>query len=273
VAGSLKLQAVVLRTVDHGESDRVVTLLARGHGKLAAFARAARASRKRFGGALEPFTLLTAELSGRVGGERLLRLESVACERSFPAIRGDLARIACAAYAVELARELTRDHEPHEELFDLLVDFLSRLDGGPARPAMLRAFELLALGATGFQPRLDACARCGAALPQGAVAFGPADGGLLCARCAGSAGSAGRAECGAGAGQSGPAPGRVLLSEAGLAALRRLQAGGLAAGEAALEPGAARESKEVLERFLEHVLGHRLKARRFLDEVGPLLGS
>lgn len=254
--GELKLLAVVLRTVDHGEADRVVTLLARGHGKLAAFARAARASRKRFGGALEPFTLVKAELSGRGGGDRLLRLESVAPERAFHAIRGDLARIACAAYATELSRELTRDHEPHDELFDLLVDYLGRLDEAPARPAMLRAFELAALAAAGYQPRLDACARCAGPLPPGEVIFAPADGGPLCDRCAPQAG-----------------PGRMGLSPAGLSALRRLQAGGLEAGVAPLEAAAGRESREVLERFLHHLLGHRLQARRFLDEVGHLLSE
>ncbi|MCM2333179.1 MAG: DNA repair protein RecO [Anaeromyxobacteraceae bacterium] len=254
--GELKLLAVVLRTVDHGEADRVVTLLARGHGKLAAFARSARASKKRFGGALEPFTLVKAELSGRGGGDRLLRLDSVAPERAFHAIRGDLARIACAAYAIELARELTRDHEPHDDLFDLLVDYLSRLDAAPARPATLRAFELAALAAAGFQPRLDACARCGERLGDGAVTFSPADGGPLCERCAPEAG-----------------PGRLPLSAAGLAALRRLQAGGLDAGEEPLPDAAGRESREALERFLTHTVGHRLQARRFLDEVGHLLAD
>jgi DNA repair protein RecO (recombination protein O) len=247
---------VVLRTVDHGESDRVVTLLARGRGRLAAYARGARASRQRFGGGLEPFTLVTAELSGRGGGERLLRLESVAPERTFHGIRGDLARIACASYAVELARELTRDDQPHDELFDLLVDYLGRLDAAPARPAMLRAFELLALGATGFQPRLDGCARCAAPLPEGEVAFSQADGGALCQACAARLG-----------------PGRLAVSSAGLEALRKLQAGGLEAGTEDLAPGPARESREVLGRFLEHLLGHRLQARRFLDEVGPFLAG
>jgi DNA repair protein RecO (recombination protein O) len=254
VAERLKLRAVVLRVVDHGESDRVVTFLARGRGKLAAFAPGARASRRRFGGGLEPFTLVAAELTARGGADVLPRLESVAPERAFQAIRGDLARIACAAYAAELARELTRDHEAHDDLFDLLVEYLGRLDEAPAAPAALRAFELGALAAAGFQPRLDACARCGRGLPEGGAAFGPGEGGTLCAAC------------GAGA------PGVVALGPAALAALRRLQAGGLAAA-GPLDPAAGREAREALERFLAHVLGRRLNARRFLDEVGPLLSG
>src|SRR5512142_1565262 len=105
-----KLTGVVLRTVDYGESDRVVTLLSRERGKISAFARGARASRRRFGGALEPFTLLSAEVRVR-GGSDLLGLDSTAVLRGYGAIRADLARIACAAYAAELARELVRDHE------------------------------------------------------------------------------------------------------------------------------------------------------------------
>jgi DNA repair protein RecO (recombination protein O) len=257
VAEPLKLTAVVLRLVDYGESDRIVTLLSRERGKVTAFARAARASRRRFGGALEPFTLLAAELRERQGAD-LLGLESVTALRPHGAIRGDLARIACAGYAAELARELVRDHEPHEELFDLLVAYLGALDRGPARPAALRAFELGALRAAGLAPRLDACARCGGPLPAGApVRFDPGHGGALCATCAPLA-----------------APGAPSLSAGAAAALARLAEGGLAAAEGEeLAPAAGRELRDALTRFVEYHLGRRLAARRFLDEVGPLLGE
>jgi DNA repair protein RecO (recombination protein O) len=254
VGERLKARAVVLGSVDHGESDRVVTLLAHGRGKVAAFARGARASRHRFSGALEPFTLLSVELSGRTGAD-LLRLESASIERSFHPIRADLARIACAAYAVDLVRELTRDQEAHDDLFDRLVDYLGHLEAAPARPARLRAFELAALSAAGFRPRLDDCARCGAEVPASPAAFSPADGGLLCEGCARLAG-----------------PGRMAVSGSGIEVLRRLQASAVE-GPPELDAGGLRESREVLGRFIEHLLGHRLKARRFLDEVGHLLSE
>jgi DNA repair protein RecO (recombination protein O) len=250
-----KLTAVVLRTVDYGESDRVVTLLSRERGKVSAFARGARASRRRFGGALEPFTLIAAEVRARSASE-LLGLESAAVLRGHGGIRGDLARIACAAYAAEAARELVRDHEPHDDLFDLLVDYLELLDRAPARPAALRAFELGALGAAGLAPRLDACARCGGALDPSAraVRFDPGQGGVLCAAC------------------STAAPGAPLLSRDAVDALGRLQAGGLAVALAEPLPSpAGRELREALGAFLVHHLGRTLAARRFLDEVGPVL--
>ncbi|HEX9051210.1 MAG TPA: DNA repair protein RecO, partial [Anaeromyxobacter sp.] len=182
-----KLTGIVLRLVDTGEADRVVTLLTRERGKVAAYARGARASRRRFGGSLEPFTLVTAEVRERSGSD-LLGLDSVSAIAAFGGIRGDLARIACASYAAELARELVRDHEPHDDLFDLLAAYLGVLDAGPARPAALRAFELGALRAVGLMPRLDGCARCGGALEPGAGArFDPGQGGALCGACGASA--------------------------------------------------------------------------------------
>ena len=252
-----KLTGIVLRTVDTGESDRVVTLLSRERGKVAAFARGARASRRRFGGSLEPFTLVTAEVRERPGAE-LLGLDSVTPLQAFGGIRGDLARIACAAYAAELSRDLVRDHEPHEELFDLLAAYLAALDGAAARPAGLRAFELGALRAAGLLPRLDACARCSGALASDRSArFDPAHGGLLCGACAPRA-----------------SPSAPALGTATIAALVRLAEGGLAAAESeALAPPAGREARDALGAFIEHHLGHRLQSRRFLEEIGPMLGE
>jgi len=251
-----KLTALVLRTVDYGESDRVVTLLSRERGKVPAFARGARASRRRFAGALEPFTLLAAEVRARSASE-LLGLESAAVLRGHGGIRGDLARIGCAAYATEVARELVQDHEPHPDLFELLLEYLGLLDRAPARPAALRAYELGALRAAGLAPRLDACARCGKALDPAAraVRFDPGHGGALCTACSASG-----------------APGAPLLSRAAIDAMGRLQGGGLAASAAEeLPPAAGRELREALGAFLAHHLGRTLASRRFLDEVGPLL--
>jgi len=257
MTGRAKLTAIVLRTVDTGESDRVVTLLTRERGKVSAFARGARASRRRFGGALEPFTLVAAEARERSASD-LLSLESVSPLDPFGGIRDDLARIACAGYAAELARELVRDHEPHEELFDLLAAYLAALAGDAASPSSLRAFELGALRAAGLSPRVDACARCGAPLPgDAAIRFDPSRGGALCARCAPLA-----------------APSAPLLSPAARSLLERLSEGGLAAARRERPTAeAARQARDALTAFVEHHLGKRLRARAFLDEVGPLLGS
>jgi DNA repair protein RecO (recombination protein O) len=177
----------------------------------------------------------------------------MAVDRPFPGIRGDLARIACAAHACEVARALVRDAEPHPALFDLLVAYLDRLDRAPAEPTALRAVELGILAEAGLAPRLDACARCGGPLPDAAaLRLDPAEGGLLCGAC-------------------GPAsPGAPLLRAAAVAALAALQQGGLDAPP--LPKADAPAIRGALDAFVEHHAGHRLASRKFLDEVGPMLG-
>jgi len=249
----VKLHAVVLRTTDYGESDRVVSLFSEERGKVSAFARRARVSRRRFGGALEPFTLVAAELRERPGAE-LWTLEQLAVRQAFGGIRAELSRIACAGYACDLARALVRDHEPHPDLFALLVDCLGRLDAAPASPALLRAFELAALRAAGLLPRLEACARCGGPLPAppALLSFGLDEGGLLCAGC-------------------GPLAPRALRCAPETAeALRRLALAGLA-GAGPLPPAVGVEARDLLGAFLEYQLGGRLPSRKFLDEVAPML--
>ena len=133
------LPAVVLRTTPYGESDLVVQLFVRGRGRTGAFARAARASKRRFAGGLEPFSLLDVELGDRRGRD-LAELRGATLVDAHLALRQDLHRLAHAGYATELCRELLRDDEPNDALFDLIAAFYAHLAGAGARSLVLRAF-------------------------------------------------------------------------------------------------------------------------------------
>jgi DNA repair protein RecO (recombination protein O) len=54
MAGSLKTEAVVLRSLRYGEADRILHLYSSDHGRIAAIAKGVRKARSRFGGRLEP---------------------------------------------------------------------------------------------------------------------------------------------------------------------------------------------------------------------------
>jgi DNA repair protein RecO len=152
--------ALVLRSVDYGEADRIVTLLTRRHGKLAALARSARKSKRRFAGALEGFALLDAELA--IGSGDLSHLQSARVTRAFPRLLGDLERLSAAGALLRLCRDLLPERSPDAEVFDALVSMLEALDRADVPPAALQvAFEIRLLALTGFAPLLAACGRCG----------------------------------------------------------------------------------------------------------------
>jgi len=256
-----RVDALVLRAIAYGESDVVVHLLVRGRGRIPAFARGARSSRKRFGGALEPFHRVEALLAEREGQE-LWALREARLVDGHAGLREDLHRIAHAGYAAELVHDLTRAGQAADALFELLDDFFSRLESGAATSARLRALELLALAAAGFAPELSACARCGSEVPAGRAGFDPDAGGVLCARCAELATS-------------------LALSHAARAALRQLSAGGLGAADAPTSadgsgrPADARgfedacvQAQRPLRLFLQHHIGRSLRSADFLAQVG-----
>ena len=62
-----KLQSFVLSSLDYGDSDRIVSLFTLEHGRVKAFARGARKSRKRFGPALEPFARIDVQAKIKEG--------------------------------------------------------------------------------------------------------------------------------------------------------------------------------------------------------------
>ncbi|MBC8133885.1 MAG: recombination protein O N-terminal domain-containing protein, partial [Deltaproteobacteria bacterium] len=75
--------AILLRSIDYGESDRVITMLGRSTGCLGAIARGARKSQRRFGGGLGLCSVGDAALRER-GGSELLTLERFDVTSSFP---------------------------------------------------------------------------------------------------------------------------------------------------------------------------------------------
>lgn len=191
---SFRTDALVLRLVDYAEADRIVTLLSRSHGKIAAWARAAKKSRGRFGGALALFVAGQATLKPRRGSD-LFVLERFDAAHDYSRMAGDVIRFAHASYATELVRELLPAGQAEPAVFDLLVelfDVLLRL--GP-RADTLRAFELRLLDEIGLRPVLDRCVVCGAEdadlLDRGGAVVVPERGGLVCAACAARAGGAG----------------------------------------------------------------------------------
>lgn len=187
----IETAAIVLRTIDYGESDRVVTLLCREIGCVGAMARGARKSQRRFGGGLGLCSIGEAALRERSGSE-LYTLERFDVTASHAALAVDVARIAHAAYAAELVTKLCAPRQAEPAIFELLRDLLGAIDRDGASSERLRVFELGLLRRLGLAPVVDACAVCGRAdlsvSEEIDVRWNPERGGVVCRSC----GSSGR---------------------------------------------------------------------------------
>lgn len=178
--------AVVLRVQKLGESDRIITLLTRHHGRLRAVARGVRRTTSRFGARLEPFGHIDLQLAGSPEGlgsglHSVSQVEAVALYGK--QFLGDYPRYTAASAIAETAERLTPiEHEPSLRLFQLTLGALKALSvGAHSGGLVLDAYLLRAMSVAGWAPAIAECAVCGT---QGQhAAFSVPAGGTVCPDC------------------------------------------------------------------------------------------
>jgi DNA repair protein RecO (recombination protein O) len=174
-------EAIVLRTYPLRESDLLVTLFTRLEGKVKGVARAAKKSKRRFGGALEPLTYVRAVYDDRERQE-LVRLDS--CEVIESPMAGEVtyARATALAHVAELLDQLMPDREASDAVFRLTLAVMAELRGSPLQLWMpVTYFELWMTRLMGFLPEFAECAVCGRSLNGTRAYWHALADGLVCA--------------------------------------------------------------------------------------------
>jgi DNA repair protein RecO (recombination protein O) len=176
--------AFVLRRMQYGETDNILTLYSREQGRFSAIAKGARKAISRLSGATE---VLTLTRFGLASGKSLEIVTQVEVLSSFSQLRRDLVRLAHGLYLADLLDHSVEDHMPNPELFQLLFLGLSLLQSQAAPELTTRWFEAQLLRDLGYAPHLDSCLICHASLPgrfaeTERFALSAHLGGMLCPR-------------------------------------------------------------------------------------------
>jgi DNA repair protein RecO (recombination protein O) len=243
---SFSTPAIVLRAVNYGEADRIVTLFGRETGRVSALARAAKKIKRRFAGGLGLCAIGVASLRERAGAD-LLTLEGFDTTVSHPTLGTDVARMAHAAYVAELVTKLCAPRQVERAVYDWLEAMLGCLDAAGASAERLRVFELGLLRGLGFGPVIDRCAACGDTAPETAFRWDPDRGGAVCAGCA-------RA-------------GRPITAEARAALMHLSQVSLPDAGRETLSADVNRGCRESLLEIINHHISGPLKSVEFIAKL------
>ena len=242
---------IVLKRVDLGEADRILTLFTRDQGKLRAIAKGVRRTTSRSAGHLEPFTL--SDLLLAVGRELdvVSQAETIGAFRD---VREDLVLTTHAYYLAELTDLLTEDRMENRAAFGALVDGFTALAEQAFHPrVVVIAFLLRLLDALGYRPELTECVSCRAAITPGRNQFSAHLGGALCPTC-------GPREMSA----------RPIANDP-LKLLRHLQRSG---GRAPLNvaPEVSREAEALLRDYAEQIVERRLRTPALIARVQQVGG-
>jgi DNA repair protein RecO (recombination protein O) len=226
-------RAIVLRTYDLREADRIIVMMTEEHGKVRAVANGVRKMSSRFGARLEPLSHIDVLLSKGKDLDTVSQVELVASARG---LYSDLDRLTRGLAMLEAVDHLGMEGEPTQHLYKMLVGALHWLSENDSA-LVLAAFYLKVLVAEGVGAHVDSCVGCGASGEQ-IVAFDTFRGGGQCQSC-----------------RSG-----ASISSAAIKIIQNIVGGQLNLALSLPESAATREVSDLATKCMEHHLERRLKS-------------
>ncbi|MCE9583977.1 MAG: DNA repair protein RecO [Planctomycetes bacterium] len=235
--------ALPLALYDFSNTSQIVVLFTRDLGKVRGLAKGAKRATGSFQGGFDLGAVYEVTLIEKTEGLDLLTKAEMT--EGFPGLRRNLAALEAAFYVLELAAELTVEHDPQPEFWQATVDTLRLLDKWAPRDIVLFAFEAAAMRQHGFMPRVDDCAVCGRPLPP-RPAFSPRFGGALCTVCA-------------------PMdPGARAVSAGGLKMMARLAEGTIPLQSLNVDGRVGKDLRAAFDLFWLNLFGRELRSARFV---------
>ncbi len=177
--------AILLKRVDFGDNDLILTFFSLTRGKISLIAKSARNSRKRFCGALDLFS--ASDLVGSSGHGRLPVLLEATIKHPFCQIRSDFKKTTYASYFVEIINNWMEPNVAQPRTFDMLYQVLDRLDRSDLPDELLSiVFQMTLMIISGFSPNFSTCCLCHTemdCLNGCRIGINFAKGGLICSSC------------------------------------------------------------------------------------------
>ncbi|MEE4194657.1 MAG: DNA repair protein RecO [Anaerolineae bacterium] len=177
---SLRVEAVVLRHLEVGEADRILTIYSREQGKLRCIAKGVRKIRSRKAGHIQPFSRVKLMLAR---GHDLWIITQAELIDAYPALQENLVILSYAAYVIELLDRFSYEEGPNQALYRLLERTLDRLTKAEHPEMVVRYYDMRLLDLMGFRPQLFNCVNCEKEIIAQDQYFSAQRGGVLCPNC------------------------------------------------------------------------------------------
>lgn len=158
--------AIVLKSFPYGETSLIVRCFTREMGKLSFIAKGARRKKSNLIAAIQPTSYLDLVFYYRSTRD-LQTISKANFVETWNHLQDDLKRISYSLSVVELTNKTLTDHDPHERLFDELVDVLRAFDRREAHLNLVFwYYEMRLLTILGFKPDLSRRHLTGIDLPD-----------------------------------------------------------------------------------------------------------
>ncbi|MBE6725460.1 MAG: DNA repair protein RecO [Ruminococcaceae bacterium] len=178
----LEVDGLVIREVETGEADKMITLLTGERGRLSISGKGLSSIRHRYAASSQLFSYSTYLLKRRT---KYWYIADAFYIDNFMELRYDVDKLALANYICDVAYEFAQEEIENRELMSLTLNTLYALAKKENLPEeQLRgAFEFRMAVQEGFMPDLSGCGVCGRDVSGEDSTLDVMNGRLLCKKC------------------------------------------------------------------------------------------
>ena len=182
--------AILLRRIEYGDYDYIITFLSETSGKISVIAKNAKKSVRRFQGSLDLFSAMNIQVSfPKKKKDALPVLVNVDLVDPFEIIRTDVEKVGYASYWAEIINFYLEEQKPQSKLYELFLFSLDMLNSGLISKKVINLlFQIRFMSITGFNPDLKKCGICKTSIDETGtsnkkVIFDIQNGSLICEKC------------------------------------------------------------------------------------------
>lgn len=175
-----KVQGIVLKGINLGESDKIITVYTDTLGKIDIVVHGARKPKSKFMASTQPFCYCEYVI---FKGKNLYTLSDSSINESFQVILQDLTKLAYGSYFLDLVDGLNEKDNKNVSILALLLKTLYLLIHEDIDIKLLQfAFEFKAISLSGYMPQVNYCIKCRRKIGDKCF-FSIVDGGVVCTDC------------------------------------------------------------------------------------------
>ncbi|MCP4672521.1 MAG: DNA repair protein RecO [Desulfobacula sp.] len=180
--------AILLKKIEFGDHDFIISFLTKSNGKISVIAKNAKKSIKRFSGPFDIFCENYIQCSfPKKKKDGMLILAKSDIEKGFAQIRYDIFKTAYASFWIELLNFYLEENKPQADLYDLLLFALEALNNDTISKEVLNLlFQIKFMHIAGFSPNIENCDKCQTLIDdfeQKNIRFDFKEGEIICKNC------------------------------------------------------------------------------------------
>lgn len=171
-----RIEALVLKVDPYKESDGLLQVLSKEHGKLTVLAKGILKGSSKNASSVQPITHCNMVLDLK---DPISLLHSAAIIDFYRPVKEDITRLSVASLICEIAMQVSSSNQPDNYLYEITKDSLSACSQYP--PFLVGCLYVsLILKEMGISPMVDGCVVCD---DTKVSAISVSEGGFVCLRC------------------------------------------------------------------------------------------